>query len=140
MHDRMYINVLIKEPNKNPKVKRIRNEIDRLNKILGGDFDLLEYDENSFIAYNYKSTSQNQIQIGKYLLKGTILVIGNNREECDFRTLTEEQIKEFSKELSVHNTKIIREESLRSSSKLVTDVEHKKKNGVIDEECEEIEI
>lgn len=110
MHDRMYINVLIKEPNKNPIVKRIRNEIERLKKILGGDFDLIEYDENSFIAYNYKSTSKSQIQIGKYLFNGTILIIGNNIEQGDFRTLTEEQIKEFIKEFSVHNTKIIEEE------------------------------
>ena len=107
MHDRMYIKVLIKEPNKNPIVKRIRNEVDRLHKILGGDFDLIEYDDDSFIAYNYKSTSKNQIQIGKYLFNGTILIIGNNTEQGDFRTLTDEQIKEFAKEFSVHNTKII---------------------------------
>ena len=109
MHDRMYIKVLIKEPNKNPIIKRIRNEIERLNRILGGDFDLIEYDENSFIAYNYKSTSKNQIQIGKHLFNGTILLIGNNKEEGDFRTLTDEQIKEFAKELSINNTKIIYE-------------------------------
>lgn len=110
MHDGMYINVLIKEPNKNPKIKRIRNEIDRIKQILGGDFDLIEYDKNSFIAFNYKSTSKNQIQIGNYLLNGTILLIGNNSQEGDFRTLTDEQIKEFSKELSIYNTKIINEE------------------------------
>ena len=109
MHDRMYIKVLIKEPNKNPIVKKIRNELSRLNKILGGDIDLIEYDNDSFIVYNYKSTSKSQIQIGKYLFNGTIIVIGNNRNTCDFRTLSDEQIIEFCKEFSKYSTKIMAE-------------------------------
>ena len=105
----MYINVLVKEPYRNPVVKKIRNETARIEKILGGEFDLIEYDKYSFIAYNYKSKSKGQIQIGQHLINGTILIIGNNRKEGDFRTLTNEQIKEFSKELSAHNTKVIQE-------------------------------
>jgi hypothetical protein len=105
----MYINVLIKYPNKNPIIKKIRNELDRLNKILGGNFDLLEYDKNSFIAYNYKSKNKEQIQIGNHFLNGTIIVLGNDLKEGDFMGLSKEQIRDFTKEFSIHNTNFIQE-------------------------------
>lgn len=109
MNDRMYIYVLVKEPNRNPVVRKMRNEISSIERILGGDFDLIEYDPYSFIAYNYKSRCKRQVQIGNHLINGTILIIGNNPVEGDFRTLTSEQIQDFSKELSAHNTKVIQE-------------------------------
>ena len=106
----LYINVLVKEPNRNPKLKRIRNEIARINKVLGSeDFELIEYDKNSFIIYDYNSKSKQQIQIGKYFFKGTIIIIGNNTEQGDFKSLTKEQIKDYTKELSAKNTRVIKE-------------------------------
>lgn len=107
MSKNMYISILVKEPNKNPKTKRIRNTLEDIQIILKGKFDLIEYDNESFIAYNYKSNSKCQIQIGKHILNGTIIVIGNDEERGDFTTLRKEQIKEFEKEFSNKNTKVM---------------------------------
>lgn len=57
MPKNMYISILVKEPNKNPKEKRIQNTLQDIEIILKGNFDLIEYDNESFIAYNYKSVS-----------------------------------------------------------------------------------
>lgn len=108
----LYINVLIKEPNKNPIQMRIRNEIERITTILKGKIDLIEYDDESFIIYNYKSKSKNRIQIGEHIINGTIIIIGNNSEEGDFKALTKQQIKEFQKEFSVSNTRIMEDEEI----------------------------
>lgn len=107
MPKNMYISILVKEPNKNPKEKRIQNTLQDIEIILKGNFDLIEYDNESFIAYNYKSDSKCQIQIGKHILNGTIILIGNNEELGDFATLKKQQIKEFKREFSNKNTKII---------------------------------
>lgn len=40
----LYINVLIKEPNKNPIKKRIRNEVERITTLLKGRFDGVRID------------------------------------------------------------------------------------------------
>ena len=108
----LYINVLIKEPNRNPIKKRIRNEVARINQILKGNFDLLEYDSDSFIAYNYNSKSKGKIQIGQNIIYGTIIIIGNNPDIGDFKELSEEQIKEYKKEFSVSSTRIIENEEI----------------------------
>lgn len=108
----LYIDVLIKEPNKNPIRKRIRNEVDRMTDILKGKIELIQYDNESFIAYNYKSKEKGKIQIGQHIIKGTIIIIGNNIKDGDFKTLSEEQIKEFKKEFSVSNTKIMEDEEI----------------------------
>ena len=108
----LYIDVLIKEPNKNPVQMRIRNEIERITKILKGRFDLIEYDKESFIAYNYKSKAKEKIQIGQYTINGTIIILGNNSEEGDFKALTKQQIQEFKKEFSISNTRVIEDEEI----------------------------
>lgn len=107
MPKNLYINILVKEPNKNPKTKRIRNNLEEIQVILKGNFELLEYDDESFIAYNYKSSSKCQVQIGKHILNGTIIVIGNDEVRGDFTTLRKQQIKEYTKELSNKDTKIM---------------------------------
>lgn len=92
----LYINVLIKEPNKDPKVVRIRNEVPRIQKILDGNFDLLEYNKDIFIAYNYKAKTLNMkdnIKVKDKQLKGTIIFIGNNEQEGDFRELNEKEVE-----------------------------------------------
>lgn len=108
----LYINVLIKTPNKNPKIKRIRNELDRIRKIVGGEFDLIEYDKDSFIAYNYKLHSKHPIQIGNYLLSGNIVILRNDVENGDFASLTPEQMSDFIEEFSISNSKEIKEREL----------------------------
>lgn len=108
----LYINVLIKEPNKNPIKKRIRNEVERITTLLKGRFDLIEYDDESFIAYNYKSKSKGKIQVGQHIINGTIIIIGNNSKEGDFKALSEEQIQQFQKEFSVSNTRMIEDEEI----------------------------
>lgn len=108
----LYINVLIKEPNKNPIKKRIRNEVERITTLLKGKFELIEYDDESFIAYNYKSKSKGKIQIGEHIIRGTIIIIGNNSKEGDFKALSEEQIKQFQKEFSVSNTRVIEDDEI----------------------------
>lgn len=108
----LYINVLIKTPNKNPKIKRIRNELERIRKIVGGEFDLIEYDKDSFIAYNYKLHSKKPIQVGNYLLSGNIVILRNDVENGDFASLTQKQISNFLKEFSISNSKEIKESGL----------------------------
>ena len=112
MPKNLYISILVKEPNKNPKHKRIRNTLEEIEIILKGNFDLLRYDNESFIAYNYKSNSKCQIQIGNHILNGTIVIIGNDEERGDFTTLRKEQIKEFQKEFSNKDTKVMEKDDL----------------------------
>ena len=108
----LYINVLVKTPNKKPKVKKIRNELDRIRKIVGGEFDLIEYDDESFIAYNYKLKSKNPIQIGNYLISGNIVIFRNDAENGDFASLTPKQLSDFIKEFSIHNSKKMEESEM----------------------------
>lgn len=108
----LYIDVLIKEPNKNPIKKRIRNEIERITTLLKGRFDLIEYDDESFIAYNYKSKARGKIQVGQHIINGTIIIIGNNAEDGDFKALSDKQIEQFQKEFSVSNTRVLEDEEI----------------------------
>ena len=47
-----------------------------------------------------------------HILNGTIVIIGNDEERGDFTTLRKEQIKEFQKEFSNKDTKVIEKDDL----------------------------
>ena len=65
----------------------------------------------SFIQFKY-SMGKEKIQIGQYTINGTIIILGNNSEEGDFKALTKQQIQEFKKEFSISNTRVIEDEEI----------------------------
>ncbi len=101
----LYIEVLKKEPNKKPEIIRIRNEVPRIQKILGGKFEILEYTKDIFIMYNVESKKdelKSNITINGKEIKGDIIFIGNNIKEGDFRKLKENEMKQIDLEFTEH--------------------------------------
>ncbi len=97
--------VMIIEQDKDPYIENIWNDLDTLRKKIGNsNLEVIEYEKDILIVYD-ASALANNIPINRYLddlaIRGTFIVAGNNQRELDFMSLTEEQIEEYTKLLSL---------------------------------------
>lgn len=93
------MNVMIIEPNKEPYIERIWNDLESLRKKIGEEIEVIEYN-NVLIVYNLRGLADN-IPVNRYIdelaIRGTFIITGNNTKEMDFESLAEEQIEKYTK-------------------------------------------
>lgn len=93
-----FIKVVVKKPKEDAKVVRIRNELNRIDEIVKGRFEIFEYNKDLLIAYNFRSFSLNMDKNLRFRGKtfyGDIAIIGNNAENGDFRSLNQSEIEDI---------------------------------------------
>ncbi len=92
------MSVMIIEPNKEPYIERIWNDLESLRKKIGEEIEVIEYN-NVLIVYNSRGLVDN-MPVNRYIdelaIRGTFIITGNNTKEMDFESLAEEQIEKYT--------------------------------------------
>lgn len=96
------IKVLIVEPNELPYEKEIPNTLEAKQNIVGGNIEctsLLDDDSISIICNEEGKIEGLPLNrfIGHDIIAGTFIIAGDDYENGDFISLTEEQIKKYKK-------------------------------------------
>ena len=96
------INVLIVEPNELPYEKEIPNTLEAKQEIVGGYIEttvLLDDDEVILICNEEAKLDDLPYNrdIGYDIISGTFIIAGDDYENGDFKSLTEEQIVKYKK-------------------------------------------
>lgn len=90
--------IMIIEPNKQPYIEKIWNDLESLRKKIGQEIEVIEYNK-VLIVYNSRGLADN-IPVNRYIddlaIRGTFVITGNNTKELDFESLTEEQIEQYT--------------------------------------------
>jgi len=94
------INVLIVEPNELPYEKEIPNTLEAKQEIVGGYIEctsLLDDDSVSIICNEEGKINGLPLNryIGHDIIAGTFIIAGDDYENGEFKSLTEEQIKKY---------------------------------------------
>lgn len=94
------INVLIVEPNKLPYEKEIRNDLKTYQDIVDGTIETTGIigDRDILIVCNDEGKNLNlpyNRDIGHDIIAGTFIIVGNDYENADFKSLTKEQIDKY---------------------------------------------
>lgn len=102
------IKVIYKKVNKAPKVMEIKNDLETKQKLVGGLIEVVPYLENTLIICNEEGKLLNKRAniLGDYdFIAGDFLVVGDDFENGDFKSLTDKEIKEVMKDLSKRSIK-----------------------------------
>ncbi len=100
---KIYMRIIVKPPNKAPKVIRVQKRIKDLENLVGGIVELKRYDD-VLIAYNQEqeSVELKRNKIFKDLsMKGTIVIVGNEEKDRDIRSLKTEEISKYLKKINI---------------------------------------
>lgn len=94
------INVLIVEPNELPYEKEIPNTLEAKQEIVGGYIEctsLLDDDSVSIICNEEGKINGLPLNryIGHDIIAGTFIIAGDDYENGEFKSLTDEQIKKY---------------------------------------------
>lgn len=92
-----YMVIIVKEPNKKPRILKIPKRIKNMSNLVGGTIEEQRY-ENVIIVYNANQKDQNlsKNQVFEDLsLKGTILVVGNDEINGDIVSLRKKQVLKY---------------------------------------------
>jgi len=98
-----YMFIIIKPPNKAPKVAKIPKRIRDMEKLVNGNIEEMRY-KNVLIIYNEKQNDKNlkNNTIFKELsMKGTILITGNDEKNGDVRSLKKREIIYYLNKLNI---------------------------------------
>ncbi len=111
------IECLLIEPNEIPKRITIANTLETYQNIVGGliEVSYLLNDEDVCIICNEEGKIMNlplNRLIGPDIIAGPFLIVGDDYENGDFKSLTEEQITKY--------TKMFDSESIRYTEKEIT--------------------
>ena len=94
--------VIYKEVGKEPKLKKIQNELKDFENLIGGELDYIPYEDITIVARKDRKNLKSNIYINTTLLnirerniKGTILVTCKERQK--FKTLNTEQVLKYMK-------------------------------------------
>lgn len=98
--EKQNMQVLIIQSNKNPILKRIPNRLETMRKIVENEnIEVVKY-RDVLIVYN-EEANRKLLPVNRVIdglnIRGTFLVTGNDEKYQDFKDLSEEQIKEYSK-------------------------------------------
>lgn len=109
--EKQNMQVLIIENNKNPVLKRIPNRLETMRKIVENEnIEVVKY-KDVLIVYNQEA-NKNLLPVNRTIeglnIRGTFLVTGNDERHQDFKDLSEEQIREYSKLFEIE--KVIEQE------------------------------
>lgn len=96
----MKIKGLLVEPHKLPKEIEIENTLDNLQSLVDGYIECvyLQNDNDVVLICNDEGKINNMTlnrDIGYDIIAGPFLIVGNDYENADFKSLTEEQILKY---------------------------------------------
>jgi len=106
------LNALLVEPNKLPKRITINNSLEEKQKIVGGDIEYAYLQDNNDVVLICNEEGKilglpfNR-DIGYDVIAGNFLIVGDDPEIGEDRSLTEEQIEKYAKmfdEISIKKT------------------------------------
>jgi hypothetical protein len=111
------IKVLVVEPNKLPKVEMIENSLSAKQKLVNGHIEYVSRDNYSDVLFicneegKIRGMPFNR-DIGNDIIAGPFIIVGDDPEVGEDRSLTDEQIKKYQKifnekSISDTNKKII---------------------------------
>ena len=96
------IEVLYKEPNKNPERRKIANTLEEMQNVVGGYIEIVGY-KGALLICNEEGKLRGlepNISLGDDIICGSFFIAGDDYEKADFISLTESQFEEFMKEFS----------------------------------------
>lgn len=99
-----YIKILVKDPGKEPEVKKIRKQLKDMQKIVNGPIEAIPY-KNAILVCNEEGKINNlepNVNLGFDYILGSFFMVGDDEEKGDFKSLTDEQIEKFKKEFSIN--------------------------------------
>ena len=96
------IEILYKEPNKNPVKRKIPNTLEEMQKIVGGYIEVVGYKDALLICNEEGKLMglEPNISLGNDIICGSFFIAGDDCENADFISLTESQFEKFMKEFS----------------------------------------
>lgn len=90
--------VIYKEPGKEAKIINVGKDLKSQQEIVGGLIETVPFTENTILVCNEEGKLDGllpNIRYGKFdAIVGNFFIIGDDEENCDFRSLTEEEIDE----------------------------------------------
>lgn len=95
-----YLDVLLVEPNKKPKTMKIKNNIKEKRKLVNGNikYKYLQDCDDVVLICNDESKNKD-LPINRYIdndvILGNFIIVGDNFEFGEDRSLTSEQIKKY---------------------------------------------
>ncbi len=99
-----YIKILVKDPGKEPEIKKIRKQLKAMKDIVGGYIETVPY-KDAIIVCNEEGKLNNlepNVNLGKDYIVGSFFIVGDDEKNGDFKSLTDEQIEKFKKEFSIN--------------------------------------
>ena len=93
------IDVLFISLNKEPVTMEIENSLLAMKKLINGRIEIMDYpdDERVYVIYNKEQQRINPNRvIDKKLIYGDFILVGNNIEDGDFKSLSKEQIRNYN--------------------------------------------
>lgn len=102
MENDRYIYVLYKQPNKKPKRIQIENKLEDMQKLVDGYIEIVRY-KDVFLVCNEEAKLRGlepNVTFGSEVICGSFFLIGDDKVNADFISLTEKQIKKYKKEIA----------------------------------------
>lgn len=93
-----YHRVIFKEPGKEPEIIQIGKDLESEQELVGGSIETVPFTNNTILICNEEGKFENLLPNIRYgnndVIAGNFFIIGDDKENCDFRSLTEEEIDE----------------------------------------------
>ena len=91
--------ILIVEPNKEPYESLLDNKLEAMQKIVGGNIEVVNLDQNTALVCNEEGKLdglEGNRRVAHDVIAGTFFIVGDNNEG-EFISLTDEQISNYHK-------------------------------------------
>ena len=91
--------ILIVEPNKEPYEFLLDNKLEAMQKIVGGNIEVVNLDQNTALVCNEEGKLdglEGNRRVAHDVIAGTFFIVGDNNEG-EFISLTDEQISNYHK-------------------------------------------
>lgn len=96
--EKEYHRVICKEPGKEPEIIKIGKDLRAEQEIVGGNIETVPFTEGTILVCNEEGKLDGLLPNIKYgnsdVIVGTFFIIGDDEQNCDFRSLTEDEIDE----------------------------------------------
>ena len=115
------LKILLKKVGREPQTKFIDNTLKAKQKLVGGLIEVLDFEDDTLIICNEEGKILNlppNTLFNTDSIAGDYFVVGNDFENADFKSLTDEQIQKI--------TTIINNKSLKYSNKQLKDISQNK--------------
>lgn len=108
MEENRYIEVLFKKPNRNPKRITIENSLEAMQRLVGGNIEVVQLDDALLICNEEGKIRglEPNVVLGKDTICGSFFIAGDDYENADFVSLTKKQFRRFESKFLRQKEKI----------------------------------